>query len=90
VCDEDSEGYAELRGYAVAWIANKDNKPLPKSAQRRFHKSVPKWLRSAIDAGMVKTDQKEVYIVYSDEYQKAVKVELSDRSKLKSPRGIHL
>lgn len=67
---------------ASTWIADKNNKPSPRPASRRYHGSVPKWLRSAIDVGLVQTNSKGVYIVYS-QGDTAVNVEMADRSTLK-------
>src|SRR5260221_5630837 len=42
----------EAQRTASAWLANTEPRPVT----RRFHQSVPKWLRSAIDTGMVQTN----------------------------------
>lgn len=67
---------------AKVWIQDTSNKPYRRPTSKIFHRSVPKWLRSAIISGLVKTNGKEVYVVYS-RGQEAVRVELADRSSLK-------
>src|SRR5271157_685534 len=52
--DEHTEERMKLvHADAWAWIQNKHNKPYLVVAEKRFRRSVPKWMRSAINAGMV-------------------------------------
>jgi hypothetical protein len=80
--DNTEEARQAIRDDAAAWIADKNNEPLPRSEARRFHRSVPKWMRSAIASGMVKTNSEVAYVVYSRD-QQAVRAEIVDRSELK-------
>ncbi len=73
----------EITQEGLAWVRDTRNKPYPRSDARRFHPNVPKWMRSAITQGMVKTNSDECYVVYSQE-QIAVKVDIVDNSRLKS------
>jgi hypothetical protein len=84
-CKSDEERTEILRPVladALEWIQNKNNKPRPRPAEKRFHSSVPKWLRSAISQGMVTPGGKEVYVVHSIA-QVATRVDLVDRSTLR-------
>lgn len=69
-----------LQAQVTRWVADKSVKPYPRPVARRFSGSVPKWMRSAIDAGMVKTNGTEVYIVYS-EAQQAIRADTNLHSK---------
>lgn len=80
--DNTDEMREQVQKDAQFWVQDKTKKPLPKLAAKRFHQSVPKWMRSAITAGMVKTNSEEVYVVYS-RGSEAISVELVDRSTLK-------
>lgn len=52
--------------YSRAWIQDKSQKPFPRLANTWFHKrSVPAWMRSAINQGLVKPNDTHVYVVYS-------------------------
>jgi hypothetical protein len=63
---ELSENVPTIPGYAYAWIHDKSQKPLPRSEDKRFHKSsVPAWMRSAITQGLVTPNDSRVYVVYS-------------------------
>jgi hypothetical protein len=73
--DLSKENERVQQEYAAQWIANKNKKPYPRHPARKFAHSVPGWMRSAIDAGMVKTNGSETYVVYS-QGQKAMKAEV--------------
>ncbi|GHO51386.1 hypothetical protein [Ktedonospora formicarum] len=73
--EQDKEKRHQL---ARAWIADKGNKPFPRATEKRFHSSVPQRMRNAIDAGLVKTNGNEVYIVYS-QGETVVRVEFAKK-----------
>lgn len=60
--DQDEQAIASLHPEAMKWINDETKRPLPK---KRFAKSVPMWMRSAVNQGMVKTNGKELYVVHS-------------------------
>ncbi len=72
--------------FKLAWIADSEKQPKRLSDARRFHRSVPPWMRSAIRAGHVKSNGEEVYII-SSQNNACVNVELSDSTKLRPWRG---
>jgi hypothetical protein len=68
-----------IPGYASDWVQDKSQKPLPRSEDKRFHKSsVPAYMRSAITQGLVKPNDKLVYVVYS-QGMTATRVEVVER-----------
>ena len=67
---------------AHEWVQDKTKNPLPRSAEKRFHRSVPKWIRTAIASGMMRTDSQDAYVIYSRDGV-ALKAEIVDRSSLK-------
>jgi hypothetical protein len=71
------EQSSALHGLAREWIADKHHPPRPRPLTKRFSSSVPQWMRSAIDAGMVKTNSEEKYVVYNQR-QIAIRVEVVD------------
>lgn len=54
---------ATLQQISGAWIADKTKKPFPRNESKRFERSVPRWMRRAIDLGLVKPNDKDVYII---------------------------
>lgn len=63
---EFNDNAPTIPGYASAWIQDKSQIPLPRSEDKRFHRtSVPAWMRSAITQGLVKPNDNRVYVVYS-------------------------
>lgn len=77
ITNEQSEQITKL---TQAWIQNKKN--TPHSRQKSFDASVPRWMRSAIKSGMIKTNEKIAYIVYS-QGQIARRVEVTTQSTLR-------
>lgn len=80
--DERRENPSEYQKIVREWAANKKNKPHPRTPERSFHSSVPKWMRNAINAGMVTANDTIWYIVYSQGDQ-TIKVETMDKSPRK-------
>lgn len=76
---ETDDNLQAVRIDAQSWIENKNNKPLPRSSERRFAANVPKWMRSAINAGMVITNSEDSYIVYGHGNQ-ATAVEIANQA----------
>lgn len=56
---------AAFQQISSAWIMDKTQKPLPRSEQKRFDHSIPRWMRRAIGLGLVKPNDEEVYIVFT-------------------------
>lgn len=55
----------DFQHIAADWIADKTQKPLPRKEEERFDRSVPRWMRRAIDLGLVQSNEKDVYIVFT-------------------------
>jgi len=70
----------------LAWIADQEKKPLRLPDEKRFHASIPPWLRSAIRTGRVTSNGEEVYII-SSQNNECVKMARSDSTKLRLLRG---
>lgn len=62
--------------YAKTWI---DDKSSTISSDKHYHKSVPKWMQSAIDKGLVKTNSEEVYTVTVNDLGEAISVEVNQK-----------
>ena len=83
--EELDENADTLPVYAQAWIQDKTKAPLPRTPDRRFHSSVPKWMRSAISQAMVKPNDHDVYVVYSRN-QIATRAEVLDEEVRRQAR----
>lgn len=78
------KAHPQLKQAALDWVADPHQKPLPRTGDTRFLSSVPRWMRSAIDAGLVKPNDMEIYIVFSRPDQTVVRVKTTqDRSALR-------
>lgn len=74
----------EIQTEAITWVLDKTQHPLPR--KQVFDRSVPRWMRSAIKQGMVKTNSGETYVVYSQGYI-ATQVQIIDDPQLKLKPG---
>lgn len=63
----DPENHAFFQPLAVTWLADRTMKPFPLAADKRFHRSVPRWMRRAIEMQVVEPNDKDVYQVYTRE-----------------------
>lgn len=55
----------EIRNDGQTWLADKTTVPRKRTHERRFDKSVPKWMRSAIQQGLIKTSDEGMHTIQS-------------------------
>ena len=75
--EENEQEVAKVHAFVRQWIADKKQKPHPRSPEKRFDHSVPLWMRNAIDSGKMKTNDGNIYVVSSQSDQ-VVSIEIVD------------
>ena len=75
----DEQEWEEVCRLALRYVEQKQ----PRAQGKRFDASVPKWMRSAIEAGLVTTNSEEVHTIYS-EGERVVKVERREQEETKN------
>ncbi len=79
----------DFQHIATDWIADQTQQPLPRTKEKRFDRSVPRWMRRAIDLGLVQPNEKDVYIVFTtgDEPTRIDKEEADEAFSERLKRG---
>jgi len=67
--EENRQEVAKVHAFVRQWIADKKQKPYPRSPEKRFDHSVPLWMRNAVDLGKMKTNDGNIYVVSSQSNQ---------------------
>lgn len=57
--------HLDFQHIAADWIADKTQQPLPRTEEKRFDRSVPRWMRRAIELGLVQPNEKDVSLVFT-------------------------
>ena len=81
--------HVDFQHIAADWIADKTQQPLPRKEEKRFDRSVPRWMRRAIALGLVQPNGKDVYIVFTagDEPTRIEKEEADEAFSERLQRG---
>lgn len=79
----------DLQHIAADWIADQTHQPLPRSEEKRFDRSVPRWMRRAIALGLVPPNETDVYLVFTagDEPTRIEKEEADEAFSERLKRG---